>query len=505
MRQVLQRCCIKTTALILLIISHHKLIKPSHPLHPSFLLTPLPLHHCLARVCIIIIIIMLHLILLAALAIKPSTAASLPRMQPQMDADACCPCPAPGTPGGEATTVTVIPPTVTVTEPAAPPATETVYISHGNGLDPSKETLTVEHTVTEDGNTVYVTKGQQSRPLTHYVTQGVPSEPQPSPQTVTVQVGGPQLSDEMPGEQNTVTKTIGAPQPSDETPGTEDAATETVPGDMEEGPVTVTVGVEPVHDTTVTITPGGPAETVEGPKEVTVTVSAKPSQETPQQGTDDQVLTKTVHGDEGEPHTVIVSLQPSIKTVTIGSSNILTETNKAPEYVTVTAVPEEETVSVVQTIENSHALTKTDTTPQYLTVTAAPEGETVSVVQTVDHYQTLTKTCSTGGSDNIEITIININTGEQTCEKKHSGKPCDDDDDSTLIYTPAPAPQTTVLPCPSPDASTSFQTVYNTILVTGTAGVHYNATAKMGYAQPSGTGIYPVNERKPKAPLTKWW
>ncbi|KAJ3472105.1 hypothetical protein NLG97_g11282 [Lecanicillium saksenae] len=29
-----------------------------------------------------------------------------------------------------------------------------------------------------------------------------------------------------------------------------------------------------------------------------------------------------------------------------------------------------------------------------------------------------------GGHDNIEIIIININTGESICQKKDSGKPC---------------------------------------------------------------------------------
>lgn len=390
---------------------------------------------------------MLPLVLLAMLAIKPSIAANIGRVQPRIDADTCCPCPAPG---NEGTTVTITPATVTVTQPVAAP---------------EQATVTVDHTVTEQGNTVYITKENTPDPATQLVSQETNPVSNPPVKTVTIQGEAPQPSDEAPYE----------------TPDTDSPVTETiVPSDQEQGPktVTVSIGPETSHDTVsvVTVTAGGqPSESPETQPDVTVTVPYNTPQETPQADTHDQVVTKTVHGGgegETETPTVIVSLEPSIKTVSIGSN---------------------------------HDLTKTLKEPQYFTVTAAPGPETVSVLKSVDHYETVTRTVSASGDGgiDIEIIIININTGEQSCKKMYSGEPCSGD---VPTYAPPSGPEPTAVPCPT-NVSTSFATVYNTLTVTGTAGVHYNTTAGLNYAyaMPSGTGGYPLKERKPRGPLAKWW
>lgn len=394
---------------------------------------------------------MLHLILLASLAITPSTAASLGRFQPRMEAE-CCPCPAPG----EGTTVTVTAPAVTVTEPAA--AAETVYITQGGeGSDNPQETVTVQNPAAESPSIVYVTEGQTPESVTQYVTEE-PAESQPSVQTVTVHAPQPsaETSQEVPSGNGVVTKTI-------------------LPSDNE--PTTVTVNIQPAHGTTVTLTQGGPSDGAEVPQDVTVTLPYSPPGQTPQQGTEDQVVTKTVGGKQDDPHTVVVGPSSDVETV----------------------------------IPDVHP---TDTTkvPQYVTVTAAPNTDTASVLPSSDCFETLTKTVSTGGDiningdvnidiDNVEITIININTGEQSCRKKHSGKPCDADSHSAIA-----TPQPTEVPCPSGNVSTSFATVYNTIRITGAARVNLNATAKFSNAHPSGTGsaFDSVPEQKARGLFNFW-
>ncbi|KND92570.1 hypothetical protein TOPH_02871 [Tolypocladium ophioglossoides CBS 100239] len=318
--------------------------------------------------------------------------------------------------------------------PGAPSQGVTTVTVTQPAAAPKTETVTILQTVTPSGATVTITQINNNPPA---VTQEVTVQLQPKPQTVTVINGPLQPSHGTPAEGS---------QPRVTTKTTQQGGT------PQEGPKTVTIT-------------NGPSPTPGSPNVVTVTVNPNPSSpagssqpgsppqpfESPSRpNSGDTVVTKTL-SNVGNPET-----GPNVKAVA------------SPDPSVMTAPP--------------------------VTVTASPQVQTV--VESI--YQTLTKTVSGSGGDNIEIIIINISTGESTCRKKHSGKPCNAENHSSV-------PLSTGAPCPSAMNTTSITTAYNTVVVTLGTGKPHNATSAMGAPFPTGAGnpMMTIKGRKPRGPLSE--
>lgn len=308
-------------------------------------------------------------------------------------------------------------------------------------------TVTVEKTVPAEPTTVFVTHSappvEEQQTATTIIVEPTPAQAeQPGPKTVTVIQSSPQQQEETP---QVVTRTIQPSTSAQQEPKTV-TVTQSQPSEpVSEAPSVVTVTLQPEStpvQQTETTPQESPSRPNEAPSVVTKTVGQEMKQSRPVQ----------------EPQTVLVSaVQPSVKTVTLGNGQGITKTLPGT------------------------------------TITAAPETQTI--VQSVDHFSTVTQTVPGGGSDNVEIFIININTGESTCQKKHSGRPC------------GSQPPVISSPCPPVNITTSIATAYNTILVTvGTGTPSQNATSVMGVAQPSGTGNMMGMGRVPRVPIVrrKW-
>ncbi|OAQ74268.1 hypothetical protein VFPPC_01809 [Pochonia chlamydosporia 170] len=328
---------------------------------------------------------------------------------------------------------TNVPSTVTVTQPA-----QTVYVS--NAQETPKQTVTVEKTVTAEPSTVYVSQPGNS-----------PSNMPPEASQVVVTVS-PQPMPSQPSQPQTVTVVPGNSSPAGQAEPS--VITKTIQPEAPEQaePQTVTVNAKPPTKvaTVVTVTQGlPPSNAPELPSVVTVT-QGLPSSEAPQ--------------------------SPSVVTVTASSSQQPSPQAEGPKTVVVTVQPSPAT-----------------TVPA--TVTAPPQVQTV--VQSVDHYSTLTKTVAGGGGDNVEIIIINIFTGETSCKKKHSGKPCHSNGQH---HVPPAASGSSGIPCPIVNATTSVATVYNTVLVTLQPGNGTGAAQATTSQKPMSMG------RLPRAPVTlmKW-
>ncbi|KAK2616320.1 hypothetical protein QQS21_000754 [Conoideocrella luteorostrata] len=107
-------------------------------------------------------------------------------------------------------------------------------------------------------------------------------------------------------------------------------------------------------------------------------------------------------------------LQNATAKIFISTINSLADTSSAATTAPSTQKQTVQTVTINQqspvpsTFNNgdiSSSEPKPQTTVKYVTVTMTPSGGTAD--------------------DNIDIIIVNINTGEAVCRKKHSGKPCD--------------------------------------------------------------------------------
>lgn len=382
----------------------------------------------------------------AMLAMAPTTQARFGRLLPRQNSNECCPCPAPGQ-------QTNVPGTVTVTQPA-----QTVYVSNAQG--PPVQTVTVERTITAEPSTVYVTHPNESPSNApsdvSQVVVTVSPQPEPSqqaePQTVTIVNGSTLQPPAQQQQPQTVTVANGNAPPGQQ--NAPSVITQTIQPDMPEqaGPQTITVNANPPTKLVqiVTVTQGLPSsEAPQSPNIITVT-QGLPSSEAPQ--------------------------SPTVVYVTASPSPQPSAQPEGPKTVVVTMQPSSATV-------------------QQATVTEPPQAQTV--FQTVDHYTTLTKTVAGGGGDNIEIIIINIYTGETSCRKKHSGKPCHGGGQQ---YIPSAASGSSGIPCPVVNATTSLATVYNTVLVTLPPG---NGTQA---AQPTGSHSPMSMGRLPRAPVTirKW-
>ncbi|KAK3181020.1 hypothetical protein K4F52_007692 [Lecanicillium sp. MT-2017a] len=245
------------------------------------------------------------------------------------------------------------------------------------------------------------------------------------------------------------------------------------------------------------------------PKTVTV-VHGKDEPE-PQTMATQVIVTKVIEPEQPGPKTVTVTKgqehqnpdQNPKEPVTVTKGHAQETPAQIPnEPVTVTVQPDqpsrpnEQPSVVTKTIGNDEPMEQGTHTMPGAAVTETPEVKTVT--KDADHYTTVTQTVGGQGGDNIEIIIINIITGESSCQKKHSGKPCDSKPES--------------IPCPPVSNSTSTATAFNTILVTvgtgtGTGSGHANTTMPMGTpAYPMGTGNANIMGRYPRpAPIRRKW
>ncbi|PON27745.1 hypothetical protein TGAM01_v203512 [Trichoderma gamsii] len=118
-----------------------------------------------------------------------------------------------------------------------------------------------------------------------------------------------------------------------------------------------------------------------------------------------------------------------------------------------------------------------NSSPLQPAITAPPQVGTIS--PNINQFTTLTQTVTSGNTVNIEITIINIFTGETICRKKGSGKPCDS---KPKIHASGE------IGCLTTGVCTETATAFNTVIVTVESGIWTNGTTATGAALPLGTG-----------------
>ncbi|KAH8172353.1 hypothetical protein LIA77_06608 [Sarocladium implicatum] len=268
---------------------------------------------------------MFRSIILTALPLVNGARMNRPGLESRMDAEECCPCPA----AGDAAAM----------------------------LPAAVETVTVEHTVTQQAATVYITQACKPAQITVTCDAVEPSQPQHTvvvvqPPTAPISDGvddnGDELCDEEEDiyDENVVTKTV-------------------------------TVHAAPAGPKTITVSEVAPA-----PSEVVETVTVKPM----------------------------------------------------PEPV-----------------------------DQQATVTAPPNDN--KIMPEPENYKTVTKTVAgdNGGDDCVEVTVIDVVTGQTTCHNKDTGLPCQSAPNNG---DQLPAPAVDEIICDPVNTTTSITTFYNTIIQT---------------------------------------
>ncbi|KAL7931520.1 hypothetical protein V8C35DRAFT_309731 [Trichoderma chlorosporum] len=263
---------------------------------------------------------------------------------------------------------------------------------------------------------------------------------------------------------------------------------------------------QPLNSTVETVTF---VENPVSPSTTTVTLANNPSKAAT---TDSTVETVTFVESPASPSTATVTLTngPSLSSTMAAASasnpsNSTAETvtfvenppmpsstspgpsSQTPTSVVNSAKPDVETVAFVPNPPNPTITTSSSLQPA---ITAPPQVGTIS--QSIDHFTTITQTVPSIGGDingdvNIEITIINIFTGEVVCKKKGTDEPCD----------PKPSP------CLTTGIFTSTATAFNTVIVTIDPGMWTNGTSATVVAPPLGTGIGSPVLRRGRTPLIR--
>jgi hypothetical protein len=385
-----------------------------------------------------------HISLLSLAGLSQARAGELAS---RADDEVCCPCPASGTPP-----VSQI--TITVTESAPAAAPTTVYVTQVAGAQSVQPTVTV----TDAGQTVYVTAGHVSPSLATLVADTVTVSGEAQATTVTVN------AQPIASESSGVGENAGQPTDSQAVTVASQSTVSSETSQFDDGnasnsdstphgPATVTVEVQHSSMDEVASAQTSPlSSNVNNSAEpVTVTVTPPVSDHA-----GNLVVTQTIQQEEQNPQTVVVSVLPSSSTLHNTSSQTSIES----------ATP--------------------------VTVTAAPD-QTAPLTQTVDTYHTVTQSVTNiNGDVDIEINIINIFTGETIC-KKENGDPCDDNSQPI-------EPSIVTVSCQEVEPSTSFSTIYNTVYVSTNQTGSHNATAVSGAAAPTG-----LRARTPRGPAAPRW
>ena len=215
----------------------------------------------------------------------------------------------------------------------------------------------------------------------------------------------------------------------------------------------------------------------------------------------EQVVTEIIKPSP-KPSTVTISLESTgDRTVPADRSSLAPS---SPKVVTVTEVPTKSSdvpkkpeaakkqASTITVTQNRDVTTRVVDKPSTVLVTAAPEVPAEASKDLEIVTQTVT---DSHGDINVEITIININTGDAVCFMEDSGKPCE----NTSNIPPKQSE------CQPIEPSTSIATVFQTVTIAvDQQGVARNGTAAMGVAKPTGSAA--LMGRTPYAPRSqRFW
>ncbi|KAM0454800.1 hypothetical protein ACHAPV_008173 [Trichoderma viride] len=238
--------------------------------------------------------------------------------------------------------------------------------------------------------------------------------------------------------------------------------------------------------TTVTLVNNSSIETVTfvenpvRPSSTTVTLagspSGSPSVQTAPFAATSASSGATVATSAGSPsNSPSVQTVPSVENLPKPSSTSETPAKSSPT-----------SVSSISTIDNLTAPNATvaflptpliNSSPFQPAITTPPQVGTIS--QNINQFTTLTQTVTSGNTVNIEITIVNIFTGETICRKKGSGKPCDS---KPKVHASGEIGFLTT------GIFTETATAFNTVIVTVESGIWTNGTSATEAALPLGTG-----------------
>ncbi|KAK1246148.1 hypothetical protein MKX07_005217 [Trichoderma sp. CBMAI-0711] len=122
----------------------------------------------------------------------------------------------------------------------------------------------------------------------------------------------------------------------------------------------------------------------------------------------------------------------------------------------------------------------TTSSPAQPAITTPPQLGTILPV--TDSFTTLTQTMTSGGNVTVEITIVNIFTGEAICRKEGSDEPCDSTHETLLLKPSGEVPCLTT----GIFTKTATATAFNTVVVTVSPGLWANGTFATGVAPPAG-------------------
>lgn len=356
--------------------------------------------------------------------------------------------------------------------------TKTVQAGDGQLGDGSKSPKTVTVTVNPDepsSASSFVTVG--SHPQNSGLSTPLPNAVEPSPSgnghatgasTVTVTIGTQPLASQTAESKPSMQTVTFVQNPSGAETATfvenltasPTAATVTSAGAPANSPSeTVAVDKDPASPSTATVTL---AKNPSKPGTETVTFVENP---TNQGSTAAAAATMTSAEDVSSSTAQTLTFAEDIPQST---SSAFTTSSPSPSVQTVDFVP------------NTPNLAITTSSPAQPAITAPPQFGTVLPV--TESFTTLTQTMTSGGNVTVEITIVNIFTGETICRKEGSDEPCDSTHETLLLKPSGEVPCLTT----GIFTKTATATAFNTVVVTVSPGLWANGTFATGVAPPAG-------------------
>ncbi|KAH0489717.1 hypothetical protein TgHK011_010134 [Trichoderma gracile] len=255
------------------------------------------------------------------------------------------------------------------------------------------------------------------------------------------------------------------------------------------GPETVTFVGSPASQSTATVNSAGkPAnpisETVAiekdpaSPSTATVTLAKNPS----------RPGTETVTFVENPAHQGSTATAAAAVTTTLGenvsssTAKTLTFAENLPQPSSSASMrsPPSPSAQTVDFVPNKPDPIIATSSPAQPAITTPPQLATILPV--TDRFATLTQTMTSGGDVTVEITIVNIFTGETICRKEDSDEPCDPAQETHLLKPSGEVPCLTT----GIFTKTATATAFNTVVVTVSPGLWSNGTFATGVAPPAG-------------------
>jgi hypothetical protein len=397
-------------------------------------------------------------------------------------AQECCPCPESGNDQAQD------PVTVTVIENVPAPEPVTVYVSRPRETpSPTPQTITVHSTVTEAPLTVYVTQdAAPEAPVADPVEEViVQNEPAPEPVTVVVNPDGSQTT-QAPGDQN-IPESGGDP-----------AAGEHAPGDQPPAPASDNNAEDPADQANAQNAVSDQVKNDDRQKFI-VTEIVKPADPSP---SNPKTITVSVAPEE-EKIVAAAPTDPADNAVAVTNAPV-NEPSAAPDETKVEVALAASTQTVVVSPEPVVETVVSYANSSTMTVTASASVETASLVQTVDNFQTVTQSIHNGDNINIEVTVINIDTGESTCIIQDTGLPCGTApvSNSTVPLVPSATPAVEE-PCPPGTNFTDSDSTFITPLTFDLDGDGINDNDNdIAYEQPADARR--LRARRTRGPRSRW-